>query len=55
MSTDQQNIFSVILLSIMGTLVVTVLVWILYRFIVYIREDVMGIKPVEVEDKPKES
>lgn len=38
MDTTTQNTYSIVLLSMMGTLVALVLVWIIYRLIVYIRE-----------------
>lgn len=43
-STINQNLFSLVLLAIMGLMIILVLLWVVYRFIKYIREDIMGIK-----------
>jgi len=55
MSTSYQNTISFVLLALMGLMTLLVVTWIIYRFIVYIREDIMGIVPKEIEVKPKES
>ena len=37
----------------MGIMILLVIIWVIYRFVKYIREDIMGIKPVVEEEKPK--
>jgi hypothetical protein len=54
MSASYQNLISIVLLSIFGIMVLLVVVWIIYRFILYIREEIMGIKPA-AEELPKEN
>lgn len=55
MTTSYQNTISYVLLALMGLMVLLTIAWIVYRLIVYIREDIMGIMPKEEEVKPKES
>jgi hypothetical protein len=42
--TDYQNVISYVMLGLMGLMIITVLVWIIYRLIVFVRQDVMGIQ-----------
>lgn len=43
-NTAYQSVISYVLLGLMGLMIITVLIWIVYRLIVFIRKDVMGIQ-----------
>jgi hypothetical protein len=45
-NSNYQNTISIALLSIMGFMVIVVLLWIIYRLILFIRQDLMGIQPI---------
>ena len=54
MNANYQNTISIALLCLFGLMVLAVLVWVVYRFVLWIRHDVMGIA-VPVEEQPKSS
>ena len=44
MNADYQNLISIVLLCLMGLMILAVLVWIVYRFVLWVRHDIMGIE-----------
>lgn len=51
-NSSYQNLISIVELALIGVMVLAVLVWIVYRFVLHVRHEWLGV-PYPVEKEPK--